>query len=222
MKKKKGKRYLIYTFYILAIFVSVFLSIRFTYKNVIDDVISTVTYMVQGDTKYKVYYEKNNYYTDDYYDQTTQENIKLTKNSYTLLVIKEALEFFIKQNSKKTFKLDSPAVTLKRLEFLKEDLSQPVKIALFYHYLMWFLNRQKVNKDYVNNSIYSVSTSKNLLVTRMAYYTGLTDNINFLQKDAYYLRTYISGYEDNKVNTLNAYYDMTDEFQFLLEMMQKI
>ena len=29
--------------------------------------------MVQGDTKYKVYYEKNNYYTDDYYDQTTQE-----------------------------------------------------------------------------------------------------------------------------------------------------
>ena len=73
MKKKKGKRYLIYTIYILAIFVSVFLSIRFTYKNVIDEVISTVTYMVQGDTKYKVYYEKNNYYTDDYYNQATQE-----------------------------------------------------------------------------------------------------------------------------------------------------
>ena len=148
-------------------------------------------------------------------------NVTITRNSYTLLVIQEALQSFLKINSKRTFKLDSPATNLKQFEFLKEDLSQPVKIALFYHYLIWFLNRQKVNKDYINNSIYSVSTSKNLLVTRMAYYTGLTDNRNFLQKDAYYLRTYISGYEDNKVNTLNAYYDMTDEFQFLLEMIKR-
>ena len=73
MKKKKGKRYLIYAIYIIAIFISIFLSVNFTYKNVIDDVISTVTYMVQGDTKYRVYYKNNNYYTDDYYDQTTEE-----------------------------------------------------------------------------------------------------------------------------------------------------
>jgi hypothetical protein len=87
---------------------------------------------------------------------------------------------------------------------------------------MWFLDKQVIDEEFVNNSKYSVSTSKNLLITRMAYYTGLTDNENFLTKDGFYARTYISGYENVKVDTINAYYDMSDEFKFLIEIAQKI
>jgi len=150
------------------------------------------------------------------------QNIPLTNNTYTLLVIQEALKSFLDSNKEKTFKLDSPAVNLKRIETLSKDRSQPEKISLFYRYLMWFLDKQVIDEEFVNNSKYSVSTSKNLLITRMAYYTGLTDNENFLTKDGFYARTYISGYENVKVDTINAYYDMSDEFKFLIEIAQKI
>ena len=41
----------------------------------------------------------------------------------------------------------------------------------------------------------------------MAYFTSLTDNEDFLNKDGEYLRTYISGYEKVKIDTINMYYD---------------
>ena len=150
------------------------------------------------------------------------KNKSITNNSYTLLVIKEALESFLNSNKEKTFRLDSPAVNLKRLETLEEDLIPPKKISLFYRYLKRFLDKRVIDKEFVNNNKYLVSTSKNLLITRMAYFTGLTDNVNFLTKDGSYVRTYISGYEEVKDNTINAYYDMSDEFKLLIEMVDAI
>ena len=149
------------------------------------------------------------------------KNITVTKHSHTLLLIQEALESFLKSNTKRDLKLDVPAISFKQVEVLKDDLGLPTKVSLFYRYLMWFLKKREVDKEFVNNyGIFSVSTSRNLLATRMAYFTGLTDNRNFLEKDGSYIRTYISSYEDVKVNTINHYYDI--DFKTLLELRKKM
>jgi hypothetical protein len=110
----------------------------------------------------------------------------------------------------------------KALSFLKEDKSLPVKIALFYRYLIWFLNKRTVDKEFISNSNYSVPTSKNLLIARMAYFTGLTDNENFLSKDGAYLRAYISGNEDVKIDTINMYYDVSYKDQVIMDIIRKM
>jgi len=97
-----------------------------------------------------------------------------------------------------------------------------VKIALFYRYLIWFLNKQTVDKKFISNSNYSVPTSKNLLIARMAYFTGLTDNEDFLNKDGEYLRTYISGYEKVKIDTFNMHYDASYEDQMTIDFIRKM
>lgn len=150
------------------------------------------------------------------------KNITVTKNGHTLLLIQEALNSFLNSNSKRSLKMDCPVIDVKSFNFLKEDKSPHVKIALFYHYLIWFLNKRAVNKEYVSNSEYFISTSKNLLISRMAYYSGLTDNENFLIMDGDYLRSYISGYEDTIMDTLNAHYDMPEYGQSFIDVFHKI
>lgn len=135
------------------------------------------------------------------------KNITVTKNGHTLLLIQEALSSFILANSNRSTRVDSPVFDPKALSFLKEEKSLRGKIALFYRYLIWFLKKQTVDKEFISNSKFSVPISKNLLIARMAYFTGLTDNENFLNKDGEYLRTYISGYEKVKIDTINMYYD---------------
>ena len=150
------------------------------------------------------------------------KNLSITSNVHTLLLIQEALNSFLNSNSKRSLKMDCPVIDVKSFNFLKEDKSPHVKIALFYHYLIWFLNKRAVNKEYVSNSKYFISTSKNLLISRMAYYSGLTDNENFLIMDGDYLRSYISGYEDTIIDTLNAHYDMPEYGQSFIDVFHKI
>ena len=150
------------------------------------------------------------------------KNITVTKNGHTLLLIQEALNSFLNANSKRTIKLDSPVVDVKSLRFLQKDKRLPVKIALFYRYLIWFLNKQTVDKEFISNSKYSVPTSKNLLIARMAYFTGLTDKENFLSKDGDYLRTFISGYEDVKIDTINMNYDVSHKEQVVIDITRKV
>ena len=150
------------------------------------------------------------------------KNITITKNGHTLLLIQEALSSFLNANSKRTGRVDCPVFDPKDLSFLKEDKSLHVKIALFYRYLIWFLNKHTVDKEFVNNSKYSVSTSKNLLISRMAYFTGLTDNENFLSKDGEYLRAYISGYEDDENDTINLYYDVSYKDQVIMDIIREM
>jgi len=150
------------------------------------------------------------------------KNLSITSNVHTLLLIQEALNSFLNSNSKRSLKMDCPVIDVKSFNFLKEDKSPHVKIALFYHYLIWFLNKRAVNKEYVSNSKFFISTSKNLLISRMAYYSGLTDNENFLIMDGDYLRSYISGYEDTIIDTLNAHYDMPENGQSFIDVFHKI
>ena len=149
------------------------------------------------------------------------KNVTVTKSRHTLLLIQEALNSFLNENSNRTVKMDSPVIDTGNVKFLNRDKSLPVKIALFYHYLIWFLSKRQIDKGVVNNSIYSVSTSKNLLITRMAYFTGLADNENFLSKEGEYLRKYISGYENVKIDTVNMHYDMSEDEQTMVDIFRK-
>jgi hypothetical protein len=129
---------------------------------------------------------------------------------------------FLNANSKRTTRVDCPVFDPKALTFLKEDKSLPVKIALFYGFLFWFLDKQTVDKEFISNGNYSVPTSKNLLIARMAYFTGLTDNEDFLNKDGAYLRAYISKYEDVKIDTINMYYDVSQVLIDIIRKMQEL
>jgi len=149
-----------------------------------------------------------------------QRHIPISANGQTLTLIKNALQAFLNKNPDECFLLDSPVVNWKRLKCLRADKSLPVKLALFYRYLSWFLNRQNINEEYVKENQYFISTSKNLLISRMAYFTGLTNSDKFLKGDANYLRTYISGKEDVEVNTINKYYDVPDEDQYIMKYIQ--
>lgn len=88
----------------------------------------------------------------------------------------------------------------------KSDKGKMVRIALFYKYMLWFLDSCTINKEVVRKSLI-LSTSKILLISRLIYILGLSDNVKFLgEGNETYLRTYISGYEDVKMNVDNKFY----------------
>lgn len=153
-------------------------------------------------------------------EHNKRRHIPISSNGQTLTLIKNALRAYLNENPDECYILDSHVVNLKRLKCLRAGKSLPVKLALFYRYLNWFLNKQKINKEYVKENPYYISTSKNLLISRMAYFTGLTNSDKFLKGDAYYLRTYISGKEDVEVKTINKYYDVPDEDQYIMKYIQ--
>ena len=102
--------------------------------------------------------------------------------------------------------LDSCELSKKRLT---KRMAKTVRLALFYKYLSWFLEHRVVDEDLVNNHPYLISTNKDLLISRMAYFTGLIDDCRFLKPDNAgkgYIRTAISGYEDVTVGTDNKFY----------------
>ncbi len=146
-----------------------------------------------------------------------QRHIPISSNGQTLTLIKKALQAFLNNHPDECFLLDSPVVNWKSLKYLRTDKSLPVKLALFYRYLNWFLNKQKINKEFVKDNPYYISTSKNLLISRMAYFTGLTNSDKFLKGDPNYLRTYISGKEDVEVKTVNLYYDVANEDKWVFD-----
>ena len=146
-----------------------------------------------------------------------RKHILISANGHTLTLVRNALQDYLNNKPDECFILDSPVVNWNRLKYLRADKSLPVKLALFYRYLNWFLNKQKINEEYVKESPYYISTSKNLLISRMAYFTGLTKNDKFLKEDGSYLRTYISGKEDVEVKSVNDYYDVADEEQYIID-----
>lgn len=102
--------------------------------------------------------------------------------------------------------LDSCELSKKKLT---KQMAKTVRLALFYKYLNWFLEHRVLDEDLVKNHPYFISTNKDLLISRMAYFTGLTDDRKFLDPDNAgkgYIRTAISGYEDRKVGTDNKFY----------------
>ena len=118
-------------------------------------------------------------------------------------VLEEGKEIRINRNS---LLLDSSELSKKKLT---KQMAKTVRLALFYKYLSWFMELMEVDEDLVKNHPYVISTNRDLLISRMAYFTGLTDDRKFLDPDNAgkgYIRTAISGYEDKIVGTDNKYY----------------
>jgi len=104
--------------------------------------------------------------------------------------------------------LDSSEINNKKLT--KQE-AKTVKLALFYKYLSWFMGLKEADEDLVKNYHTVISTNKDLLISRMAFFTGLTDDRKLLNPDDAgkgYIRTAISGYEKKTPKTNNKYYGL--------------
>lgn len=104
--------------------------------------------------------------------------------------------------------LDSSKIGNQRLS---KDKAKTIKLSLFYKYLNWFLEKKEIDNNIVESYPLFISTNKDLLISRMAYLTGVTDNDKFLNADDSgkgYIRTAISGYEDLEIPVANKYYDL--------------
>lgn len=138
----------------------------------------------------------------------------IINDTHTLKLIKLALESFLEARKKRCDILDFIAIeqvvnSLPNNNHKKKRVLR-AQMALFHRYLKWFLDKQEVNKEYVNNSTYTVSISKNLLISRMSYFTGLTDDTKYLGD---HLRSDISKYEGVEDDILNLCYEFPESIQ---------
>lgn len=131
-----------------------------------------------------------------------KKNKLVLNNGHTLALIRNGIQYVL--DSYHSDYLDFSEVDQsKRLKSSRGDI---VRIALFYKYMLWFLDHCTINQEVVKGALY-LSTSKILLISRMVYILGLSDNKQFLgESSETYLRTYISGYEDVKTNVDNKFY----------------
>lgn len=152
-------------------------------------------------------------------------------DSHTLTLIKLALKSFLEAHKEECDTLDFPAVE-KIINTLQSDekkgknidkkrKSQNGQMALFYRYLKWFLDKQEIDMDYVNNNTYTVSISKDMLISRMAYYTGLTDDTKYLTQDGTFLRRHIRRYEDIEESHSNQCYEFPKNIQDIINSAKK-
>ena len=131
-----------------------------------------------------------------------KKNKLVLNNGHTLALIRNGIQYVL-DNYHSDYLDFSEVDQSKRLKSTKGDI---VKIALFYKYMLWFLDHCTINKEVIKEAL-SLSTSKILLISQLVYILGLTDNKNFLgENNETYLRTYISGYEDYKSNIDNKFY----------------
>ena len=123
-------------------------------------------------------------------------------NGHTLTLIRNGIQYVL-DNYHSDYLDFSEVDQSKRLKSTRGDI---VRIALFYKYMLWFLDHCTINKEVVKEAL-SLSTSKILLISRMVYILGLSDNKQFLgESSETYLRTYISGYEGVETNVDNKFY----------------
>jgi len=131
-----------------------------------------------------------------------KKNKLVINNGHTLALIRDGIQYVL-DNYHSDYMDFSEVNQSKRLKSTRGDI---VRIALFYKYMLWFLDHCALNKKVVKGALY-LSTSKILLISRMIYILGLSDNKQFLgESSETYLRTYISGYEDVKTNVDNKFY----------------
>lgn len=145
------------------------------------------------------------------------DELFFVNDTHTLKLIKLALETFLEAHQEESDILDFAAI-----EQMASSIPQSIhkkrriraQMSLFYRYLRWFLDKQEVDKEYINNCKYTVSVSKNLLISRMAFFTGLTDDTKYLDD---HLRSDISKDEDVKDNYLNKYYEFTKSIYDIID-----
>lgn len=123
----------------------------------------------------------------------------IIKNGHTLTLIKIAVEEYLKRNQDNTLLLDSAPVDFDN----KITLADGYKIYLFDKFLSWFLQRFKANKNTHSSdgNIFVVSTDKKLLISRMLFVLGISDD------EAYYeeFKDNSATKNDKLKNTLKNY-----------------
>ena len=123
----------------------------------------------------------------------------IIKNGHTLALIKIAVEEYLDRNQDNTLLLDSAPVDFDN----KTTLADGYKIYLFDKFLSWFLQRFKANKNMHSSdgNIFVVSTDKKLLISRMLFVLGITDD------EAYYeeFKENSATKNDKLKNTLKNY-----------------
>lgn len=86
----------------------------------------------------------------------------------------------------------------------KITTSDSMRICLFANMLLYFFETNKqFNKRQKKGS--TISLSKNLLISRLAYFTKLTTNKNYLEDDDN-LKKVIKDYSNKELSTINNYY----------------
>lgn len=126
------------------------------------------------------------------------------ENPTTLRVINIAIQELLEKYKEDKTVLDAVKVDTND----KVTLSPIYKIALFNKYLSWFLKDKKANRK-INASV-----DKSLLVSRMIFILGISDDESFFDEykedgsKSDYLRNYIKKYKDVDVPTCQFRYWM--------------
>ena len=131
------------------------------------------------------------------------------EDGHTLTLLNMAITDFLKNCPPTNNFLDVSIVDFEN----KKDLSPIYRLSLFNKYLGWFLSQRKADDDFVKNSQYVVSTDKSLLVSRMVYLMGLSNDERYMQEfnektgnRLNWLKSSLKGYEDVKITTHGSIY----------------
>lgn len=141
--------------------------------------------------------------------------IKISKHplvitdGHTLALIKLAVEEYLERNACNTILLDSSPVDFDS----KTTLAFGYRLFLFDKYLSWFLKGFKANKKVqASDSKNKVSTDKKLLISRMLFILGVTDEKDYYEEydeDVHKndkLKNTLKNYKNAKIDTDNKYY----------------
>lgn len=161
------------------------------------------------------------YLTDGYGELTikTSKHPYIIKDGQTLALIKIAIEEFLKRNQEQSFILDTAPVNYDN----KTTLAEGYRLYLFDKYLSWFLKDLKANKSLISTGTDNnrVSTDKKLLISRMLFILGITDDEDYydefkeVKKEGKKrtittkidkLKNTLKNYKGVKVKTHNIYY----------------
>ena len=130
------------------------------------------------------------------------------EDGHTLSLLSAAIEEFLENHQEEQL-LDTAPLNFKQTK----DLSPIYRISLFNKYLGWFMNQRTANQNFVNSSPYVVSTDKSLLISRMIYLLGLSDDVRYMQEfnettgnRLNWLKSSLKGYEDVKITTYSGMY----------------
>ena len=131
------------------------------------------------------------------------------EDGHTLSLLNAAIVEFLESHPKPIDLLDSARVFPDQ----RKSLSPIYRISLFNKYLGWFMSQRAANQNFVNSSPYVVSTDKSLLISRMVYLLGLSDDVRYMQEfnektgnRLNWLKSSLKGYQDVEITTHSGAY----------------
>ena len=130
--------------------------------------------------------------------KVSKHKVRIT-DSTTLSLIKDAVTNVLADNNEL---LDSVPIDFSQ----KKDLKPVYQIYLFNKYLSWFIKPLMADKASL------ASKDKNLLISRMIFILGISDDENYFEEyndkgdKLNFLKNNLRRYQDVKIPTMNKYY----------------